>query len=137
MNLRQRNDVGVYGSRSNVLAGFMSRVYGWMMLGIALTGIVAMQVGSNPELVGRIFSNQLFFWSVIIVQFGSVIFLSAMINRISTAAAAITFLMYSALTGLTLSMIFVMYTEQSIASAFATTAIGFGGLILDRLVHFA
>ncbi len=67
---------------------------------------------------------------MIFVQFGSVIFLSAMINRISTAAAAITFLMYSALTGLTLSMIFVMYTEQSIASAFATTAIGFGGLSL-------
>ena len=129
MNLRQPNQ-SLTGSRANVISAFMSRVYGWMMLGILITGAVAMQVGNDPDLVARIFTNKLFFWSLVIVQFGSVIFLSAMINRISAAAAAITFIMYSALTGLTLSMIFVVYTQQSIATAFGTTAIGFGGLSL-------
>lgn len=117
-------------TRSDVLSGFMSKVYGWMTLGILLTGIVAFAIGNNPELVARVFANQLFFWLVIILQFGAVIYLSAMASRISAAAAAITFLMYSALTGITLSMIFVLYTQQSIATAFMTTAAGFGGLSL-------
>ena len=132
MNLRPRNTQGIVidGTRSNVIAAFMSRVYGWMMLGIIVTTIVSMQIGNNPEWVARIFANQLFFWLVIIAQFGAVIFLTTMINRINAASAAITFLAYSALTGITLSMIFVVYTQQSIATAFATTAMGFAGLSL-------
>jgi FtsH-binding integral membrane protein len=132
MNLRQRNSQGmVYDStRSSIISAFMSKVYGWMTLGIFITALVSFEIGSNPELVAKIFANHVFFWAVIIVQFGAVVFLSAMINRISATSAAITFLMYSALTGITLSMIFVMYTQQSIATAFATTAIGFGGLSL-------
>jgi len=108
----------------------MSRVYGWMMLGIVVTGLVAFYVGNNPALAMKVFMNKPFFWAVIIVQFLAVIYLTAMINRISAPAAAITFLMYSALTGLTLSMIFILYTQSSIATAFATTAIAFGGLSL-------
>lgn len=132
MNFRQRNvqNITINGAREGVLAGFMSRVYGWMMLGIVVTGVVSFVIGNNTELAARVFSNQLFFWLVVIAQFGSVIFLSAMINRISVASAAITFVMYSALTGITLSMIFLVYTQQSIATAFATTAMGFAGLSL-------
>ena len=130
MNFRQRDSREVAFNRagSSDISIFMSRVYGWMMLGILVTGLVSFGVGNNPELVTQIFMNKPFFWAVIIVQFGAVIFLTMMINRISATAAAITFLMYSALTGLTLSLIFVMYTQQSITAAFATTACGFGGL---------
>lgn len=130
MNFRPRNsqEMAFDRTRTGALSAFMSRVYAWMMLGIFVTGVVSYTVGNNPEWVASIFSNQPFFWALIIVQFGAVIFLSAMINRISAPAAAITFLVYSALTGLTISMIFVLYTQASIAMAFATTAIGFGGL---------
>lgn len=131
MNFRRNpQEILVNRTDSGALSAFMSRVYGWMTLGILLTGIVAYAIGSDPQLVAQVFANKLFFWLVIILQFGSVIYLSAMINRISAAAAAITFLMYSALTGVTLSMIFVLYTQTSIASAFITTAAGFGGLSL-------
>ncbi len=130
MNLRPQDSQEMLFSRTreSVMSSFMSRVYSWMMLGIIVTGAVSYGVGNSPELVTSIFSNQVFFWSLIIVQFGAVIFLTTMINRISAPAAAITFLMYSALTGLTLSSIFVIYTQASITAAFATTAIGFGGL---------
>jgi FtsH-binding integral membrane protein len=130
MNFRPGNAQELYMSKDRVgiMSAFMSKVYGWMMLGIVITGIVAYAVGNNPELVTSIFSNQPFFWALIIVQLGAVVFLSAMIQRISAPAAAITFLMYSALTGLTMSMIFVVYTQTSIVAAFATTAVGFGGL---------
>jgi uncharacterized protein len=132
MNFRSRNPQEIIVNRADAgaLSAFMSRVYGWMSLGILLTAAVSYGIGSSPELVAQIFANKLFFWLVIILQFGSVIYLSAMINRISAPAAAITFLMYSALTGITLSMIFVLYTQTSIASAFITTAAGFGGLSL-------
>lgn len=133
MNFRQRNPqetIIMNGARSGAVSAFMTKVYGWMTLGILVTALVSFGIGSNPQLVAQIFANQVFFWLVIILQFGSVIYLSAMINRISATAAAITFLMYSALTGITLSMIFVMYTQTSIASAFITTAAGFGGLSL-------
>lgn len=130
MNFRQRDTSGsaLRGVRSDVLSAFMSKVYGWMMLGILVTGIVSFQIGNNPDLVAQVFSNQVFFWAVIAAQFGSVIFLMAMINRISATAAAITFLMYSVLTGITFSLIFIAYTQQSIANVFLTTAAAFGGL---------
>jgi hypothetical protein len=130
MSFRQYNsqDLSVNRAGSSAISLFMSRVYAWMMLGIFVTGTVSYCVGNNPELVAKIFANRPFFWALIIVQLLSVIYLSAMINRISAAAAGITFLMYSALTGLTLSMIFVLYSNESIATAFATTAIAFGGL---------
>lgn len=130
MNLRQRDsrDMSFGRAAGRDIAGFMTQVYGWMTAGILLTAAVAIYVGNNPDLVAQIFTNQVFFWGLILVQFGAVIFLSAMINRISVPAAAITFLMYSALTGLTMSLIFVVYTQQSIAMAFLTTACGFGGL---------
>lgn len=130
MNFRQDNPREMAGirNRSGELSAFMSRVYGWMMLGIMVTGVVSYEIGSNPEMVQKIFSNQVFFWAIVIVQLLTVVFLSAMINRISAAAAAITFLVYSALTGLTLSIIFIAYTQQSLAAAFATTAAGFAGL---------
>lgn len=131
MNFRHNpQDIIINRAHSGMLSAFMSKVYGWMTLGILVTGIVAFSIGSSPELVAQVFANKLFFWLVIILQFGSVIYLSAMINRISAPAAAITFLAYSALTGVTLSMIFVLYTQSSIASAFFTTAAGFGGLSL-------
>src|SRR3990167_6496961 len=130
MNLRNNNprEMAYLRSRGADISAFMSRVYSWMTLGILLTGLVSYQVGSQPELVQQIFANQIFFLGVVIVQLGAVLFLSTMINRISTPAAAITFLMYAALTGLTLSMIFVVYTQQSITAAFVTTAAGFAGL---------
>jgi FtsH-binding integral membrane protein len=132
MDFRQRDiqSVSFNQVRGSVLSVFMSRVYAWMMLGICVTGLVSLYVGSQPDLVARIFNNKPFFWSVVIVQLLSVIYLTAMVNRISASAAAVTFLAYSGLTGLTLSMIFVLYTSSSIASVFAITAFAFGGLSL-------
>lgn len=131
MNFRRNpQEILVNRADSGTLSAFMSRVYGWMTLGILVTGLVAFEIGNNPDLVAQVFANKLFFWLVIILQFGSVLYLSLMVNRMSAPAAAITFLMYSALTGITLSMIFVLYTQQSIASAFMATAAGFGGLSL-------
>jgi FtsH-binding integral membrane protein len=115
-------------SRSEASAGFMTKVYQWMFIGVLLTAGISTYIGTNENLAMTIASNRGLFWVLIIAQFGVVLGLSAMINRMSATLAMGLFLLYSALTGVTLSTIFLMYTQASIQSAFFTTSIGFGGL---------
>ena len=113
---------------------FMSRVYGWMTLGILMSGLVAWQVSQNPDLALSIVQNRPLFWGLFLAQLGSVMFLTAAINRISSAVAGFIYFAYAALTGLTLSIIFLMYTSSSILSMFILTAGAFGGLSLFGFV---
>ncbi len=115
-------------------ARFMTRVYSWMTFGIFLTGIIAYYVASTPTLIQAVVTNRMLFWGLIIAQFGAVITLSAMINRISALAATILYLGYAAITGVTFSTIFLVYTMSSIQSAFFTTAFSFAGLSLYGLI---
>ena len=109
-------------------ARFMSRVYGWMTGGLLITGVVAWDVAGNPALVQTIFGNRLLFWALIIAQLGAVAALSFLINKISGTVATGIYILYAALTGLTLSSIFLLYTGSSIAEVFGVTAFGFAGL---------
>lgn len=126
-NQRKYNSLDV-DARSTVAAGFMTRVYQWMFIGVLLTAGVSTYIGTNEELAMSIAANRGLFWVLIIAQLGVVIGLSSMINKMSTALALGLFFLYSALTGVTFSTIFLIYTQASIQSAFFTTAIGFGGL---------
>jgi FtsH-binding integral membrane protein len=109
-------------------ARFMSRVYGWMTGGLCLTGVVAWNVGGNPQLVQASLGNRLLFWGLIIAQLGAVFLLSGLINRISGLTATLIYFLYAGLTGLTLSSIFLVFTGSSISQVFGTTAFGFAGL---------
>jgi FtsH-binding integral membrane protein len=126
-NQRKYSSLDV-GSRSEVQAGFMTRVYQWMSIGVLLTAGISTFIGTNEALATTIATNRGLFWVLIIAQFGVVIGLSAMINRMTAAMALGLFMLYSALTGVTFSTIFLIYTQASIQSAFFTTACGFAGL---------
>ena len=101
---------------------FIRRVYNWMGLGLALTALVALYTASSHALLSLILGNSLVFFGLIIGQLGLVILLSAAINRLQASTAVLLFFVYSALTGLTLSVIFLAYTRASIASTFFVTA---------------
>ncbi len=111
-------------------AAFMSRVYTWMTGGILLTAVVATLIGQNPEIVVQIVQNKILFYGLIFAQLGAVIWLSAGLQKMSASLATGLYLGYAALTGITLSTIFLIYTRDSIAGVFMTTACGFGGLSL-------
>lgn len=132
-NQRKYSSLDV-GSRSEVQAGFMTRVYQWMSIGVLLTAGISTYIGTNEALATSIATNRGLFWVLIIAQFAVVIGLSAMINRMTMAMALGLFLLYSALTGVTFSTIFLIYTQASIQSAFFTTACGFAGLSAFGLV---
>jgi len=109
-------------------ARFMSRVYGWMTLGLSVTGVIAWRVGQDQALVTSLVTNRLLFWVLIIAQFGAVLALSGLIQKMNAATATAIYLVYAALTGLTLSVIFFVYTASSIAQVFGLTAFSFAGL---------
>lgn len=103
-------------------ASFMTSVYGWMAMALTITGIVAMWVAMTPAVLDIIFSSRIFFYVLIFAEFGLVGYLSARVNKMSAATATGAFIGYSVLNGLTLSVIFLVYTTSSIASTFFITA---------------
>lgn len=107
--------------RAEALNAFMRGVYGWMGAGLGLTALVAVSVASSPALLKIVF-NPVMLIALVIAEFALVMILSARINRMAAGTATGMFLAYSALNGMTLSSIFIVYTATSIASAFAVTA---------------
>ena len=105
---------------------FIRRVYNWMGLGLALTAFVALYTASNHALLSLIFGNSLVFFGLIIGELALVVILSAAIGRMQASTATLLFFLYSALNGLTLSVIFLAYTRASIANTFFVTAGTFG-----------
>ncbi|MCC8463544.1 Bax inhibitor-1/YccA family protein [Photorhabdus bodei] len=128
MDRYPRSNGSIIQQAGTGLQTYMAQVYGWMTCGLLLTAFVAWYVSQNQDLVVYIFSNSILFYGLIIAQFGLVFALSGMINRMGASLATGLFMLYSALTGLTLSSIFVVYTTGSIASTFVVTAGMFGAL---------
>ncbi|HWN07883.1 MAG TPA: Bax inhibitor-1/YccA family protein [Pyrinomonadaceae bacterium] len=108
------------------VGAFLSRVYGWMFAGLLITAVTAFVVASSPQLIALVFLNRLVFWALIIAQLGLVFYLSARVDKIAPVTAAGLFVLYSALTGLTSSVILLLYTGASIVSTFIITAGMFG-----------
>lgn len=123
----ENRPIGYQGERVAAAEGeFIRRVYNWMGLGLTATALVALYTASSPRLLSSIFGNSLVFFGLIIAQLGLVIVLSAAINRLQAATATLLFFLYSALNGLTLAVIFLVYTRASIATTFFVTAGTFG-----------
>jgi FtsH-binding integral membrane protein len=104
---------------------FIRSVYNWMAIGLALTGFVAFYVASTPALLNLIYRNQILFFGLIIAELALVFTISARIQRMQASTATALFVIYSALNGVTLSFIFIVYTRASIASTFFVCAATF------------
>ncbi|WP_025120206.1 MULTISPECIES: Bax inhibitor-1/YccA family protein [unclassified Serratia (in: enterobacteria)] len=129
MDRYPRNGSIVERANSGIQA-YMAQVYGWMTCGLLLTAFVSWYAAHTPAIINFIFSSQITFFGLIILQFGLVFVISGMVNRLSGTMATALFMLYSALTGLTLSSIFIAYTYSSIASTFVVTAGMFGAMSL-------
>jgi FtsH-binding integral membrane protein len=110
------------------VSAFLSAVYGWMCAGLAITAATAWLIAGSPALVTAIIQNRLLFWGLMIAQLGIVFYLSARVEKLAASTAGLLFILYSALTGVTLSFVLLLYTGESVASTFVVTAGMFGGL---------
>jgi len=106
---------------------FMSRVYGWMFAGLSITGLVAMFTATSETVLMQVIQWR---WGLFLAQLGLAFVLSGMAQRLSGAVAGALFVAYSVLTGLTFSVIFLIYTSASIGNAFLLTAGTFGAMSL-------
>ena len=116
-------------SAAEIQSSFINRVFGWMTAGLALTGVIAYFTAAYLEThieALRKFGNAILI--LMVIEIVLVIGLSAAVNRISAALATAGFLLYAALNGVTLSVIFLAYTSQSVAATFFVTSGTFGAL---------
>ena len=98
-----------------------SKVFLWMFIGLLITFGVAYYVSTNDNMVYNLFSGRKY-WIFWVIEFAVVIVLSARIRKMNPLTAKILFLLYSGLTGLTLSSIFIIYDIMSIVYTFAITS---------------
>lgn len=109
------------------------KVFMWMFIGLLVSFGTGYYVYSNPNMLYNIFSTSLYY-IIIIAELAIVIFLSARIQKMNPLTAKISFLLYSIVTGLTLSMIFVAFEMTSIIYVFIITSFIF--LVFSLLGYF-
>jgi FtsH-binding integral membrane protein len=116
-----------YESRADagVIARFFNVVYAWMCAGLALTAVVAWYISTRPDLMAQIFRGPMLI-ILIVAELALVWTVSAAVNKLSAPVATALFMLYSALNGLTLSIIFLAYTHKTLGSTFLVTAAMFG-----------
>ncbi len=136
----------------------MLRVYNYMILGLAITGIAALGIymvsvtddltaaakvvrgGAEipARLAGNVYLTPLGYavfvsplkWVVILAPLALVFGLSFGIERLRPAVAQLLFWIYAALIGISLGSIFMIYTHTSVVRVFFITAASFGALSL-------
>jgi FtsH-binding integral membrane protein len=104
------------------------QVYAWMGAGLTVTAFMALVTLSSPVILNAIVGNRLVFFGLMIGELALVFTLSGAINRLSAVVATLLFIAYSALNGVTLSIVALVYTANSIASTFVITAGMFGAM---------
>ncbi len=117
-----------------VFAKLMRSVYLWMVFALVITGLTAAYVANSPAYISALVNNPVLFYGVIIAELALVFILSGRIHKMSFTSASLMFILYSLLTGVSLSTIFLAYTESSIATTFLITAGTFGTMSLVGFV---
>jgi FtsH-binding integral membrane protein len=116
--------------RDERVTAFLSKVYGWMFSGLLVTAGTAFAIASSTALLRALILNRIVFWAIVIAQLGLVFYLSARVHKVAPVTAAVLFILYSALVGVTSSIVLLAFTAASITSTFIITAGMFGAMAL-------
>lgn len=109
------------------LQSFIQKTYAWMVGGLLVSGLTAWGVASSAA-IEYIAMNPGILFVLFIAEIGLVLFLSARVMKLQTTTAGFLYILYSFLNGLTLSLIFLVYTAATIQNVFFTTAALFGAM---------
>ena len=115
-------------SRINETADLFTKVFGWMFLGLLVTAATSFIAFHSDTLQDIIFGNIGVMLGLIVAQFVLVIVLSARVNKMNFSTALVSYLLYTIINGLTLSVIFLVYNIGTIYLAFGVTALTFGAI---------
>lgn len=102
----------------------MTKVYNWMIGGLGLTSLVAYFMNSS----GLVYEIGGLYWFFGLLTLGLVWYMSARVETMSYQALLSTFLAYSALNGVTFSMLLAVFTGESVMGVFSFTTLAFTAL---------
>lgn len=115
------------------LNNVLKKVYMWMFIGLLVTFTTGYYVSINENIVYKIYSTSLY-WILAIIELVLVIVLSARVGKMNFTTSRIMFLIYSFVTGLTFSSIFIAYELSSIIYVFFIAALLF--LVFSAIGYF-
>lgn len=130
------------GAKVEVVNSFMRGIYAWMGAGLALTAVLAWWVTNTPAALSLLLNvdfttgqagTPVILYGMILAELGIVFYLSARVSKMNPGTATGLFLLYSAMNGLTIAPILLMYTAQSVATTFFVAAGMFGAMSLYGL----
>lgn len=110
---------------------FLAKVFNWMAVGLGLTAALAFVIANSPAAQQLLFGNKIIFYGLIFGELGLVLYLSARIEKITPGVATALFLGYSALNGVTLSAVLLLYTTASVATTFVVA----GGMFAAMAIY--
>jgi FtsH-binding integral membrane protein len=128
------NYVSQHTATEVAVSALFKSVYMQMAAALSITGLVAYFLSQSQDFWLFLANNTSLIWVVLIAQIVLVIWLSARFTRMSMTSATLLFILYSAMMGVTMSTIFMVYTMSSIASVFFITAGMF--LVMSLLGYF-
>lgn len=102
----------------------LSKTFLWMFIGLMVTFATGYVVSINENMIASVFNSSLF-WILIILELGLVIFFSARVHKMKPTTAKICFLLYSFVSGLTFSSIFLAFEISSVIYVFLIAALIF------------
>ena len=117
-------------SSEAVVSQYFVAVYKWMTIALGITTAVAWYAASSDAFITFLIAHSGLSILLIVVQFGLVIALAGWVRKMSYGTAVVVFLAYAALTGLTFSTIFLVYTAASIFKVFLVTTLMYGATSL-------
>lgn len=117
-------------SQIEFASGLMSRIFGWMSIGLATTGIVAYTLGHSSAFFNCIKEQPFIIFGLLIIQLVIALGLSFGVTKFNYSTSVVLFLLYSFITGVTFSTLFWVYQEGSIALAFFIAAAMFASMAL-------
>ena len=128
------NYVSQQTATQTAAATLMKSVYMQMAAALTITGLVSYFLSNSIQFWMMLAQNPSIIWISLIAQIVLVIWLSARLVKMSMTGATLLFILYSALMGVTMSSIFMVYTTASIASVFFITAGTF--LVMSLIGYF-
>ena len=109
-------------------AAFMRKVFAIMAFGLGATGLTSLVVAHSEAAIKLIFGTRGVFYGLLLAEFLMVVSFASLARRMSAVGAAALFYVYAIMNGLTLAVVFLVYTQASIASTFFVTAATFGAM---------
>lgn len=125
MNLTSKREI-----TNEAFAVLLKNVYAWMAMALVVTGVAATYVSNNQTILSYLLGNFGIVLGLLIAELVLAVVFTARFSKLSFNAASILFGLYALLTGVSLGLVFLVYTEESIASTFFVTAGTFGAMSL-------